>query len=236
MARRGDRVSGRTGAAPALLFLVLLVVLGALGLLVAALVTARTTLAWGSVAASMVAGILLVADSALRRRSMAAAASAQAGDAVGPADQEATPDSADPGVAGAGAAVPDDRDEPAALAEQDAPDATGQAEAGAGDEAEPEAREPVAELAEEDTDAADSLIVADLADEVVVVDERPRYHLTGCDWLAETGLPVLPLPVREARELGFSPCAGCTPDARLVARRRVDRRSSHADDNSTTAR
>jgi hypothetical protein len=45
-----------------LLVVVLLLVLGAFGLLVIALVTGRTGWAWGSVAASAVGGVLLVAD------------------------------------------------------------------------------------------------------------------------------------------------------------------------------
>jgi hypothetical protein len=76
-----------------------------------------------------------------------------------------------------------------------------------------------AEPAEEDTDAADLLVVTDLAVEVRVVDERPRYHLAGCRWLA--GRPTLPVPVGEARQLGFTPCAVCTPDRTLAAARRT---------------
>ena len=72
-----------------------------------------------------------------------------------------------------------------------------------------------AEPAEEDTDAADLLVVTDLTAEVRVVDERPRYHLSTCTWLA--GRPTLGLPVSEARELGFTPCAVCSPDATLAA-------------------
>lgn len=72
---------------------------------------------------------------------------------------------------------------------------------------------------EEDTDAADLLVVADLVDEVRVLDERPRYHLSSCSWLA--GRPTLGLPVQEARQLQFTPCALCTPDAVLVRRSRA---------------
>ena len=72
-----------------------------------------------------------------------------------------------------------------------------------------------AEPAEEDTDAADVLAVSELDAEVRVVDERPRYHLEDCRWLG--GRPTLGLPVREARELGFTPCSVCGPDRALVA-------------------
>ncbi len=79
--------------------------------------------------------------------------------------------------------------------------------------------DPDAEPAEEDTDAADLLIVTDLTTEVRVVDERPRYHLAGCRWLAAR--PTLPLPIGEARQLGFTPCAVCGPDAVLAAEHRT---------------
>ncbi|MFR9730857.1 hypothetical protein ACL03H_16660 [Saccharopolyspora sp. MS10] len=74
---------------------------------------------------------------------------------------------------------------------------------------------------EEDTDAADALLVSDSEDEVVVVDERPRYHLAGCGWLGERA--VEGLPVREARELGFTACARCAPDAVLAEKARAVR-------------
>ena len=79
--------------------------------------------------------------------------------------------------------------------------------------------DPDAEPAEEDTDAADLLAVTELDTEVRVVDERPRYHLATCPWLA--GRPALTLPIREARELGFTPCAVCSPDRSLAAAHRA---------------
>jgi hypothetical protein len=99
----------------------------------------------------------------------------------------------------AAAAEPEDEDEPFAISPRPAED-------------------PGAEPAEEQTDAADVLTVNESDAEVLVVDERPRYHLTGCGWLGDR--PTLPLPVREARELGFTPCARCSPDRRLAARAR----------------
>jgi hypothetical protein len=78
--------------------------------------------------------------------------------------------------------------------------------------------EPDEEPADEDTDAADVLAVSELDVEVRVVDERPHYHLASCAWLGTR--PTLPLPVREARQLGFAPCAVCTPDRVLAAARR----------------
>jgi hypothetical protein len=69
---------------------------------------------------------------------------------------------------------------------------------------------------EEPRDAEAAGLVAELDDEVLVVDELPRYHLGGCGSLQ--GRPVIPLPVREAVELGFTPCAWCTPDRALSSR------------------
>ena len=53
-------------------------------------------------------------------------------------------------------------------------------------------------------------------DEVLVVDEQPRYHLMGCRALAAQ--QTIPLPAREAVELGFTPCGWCNPVAALGAR------------------
>lgn len=105
--------------------------------------------------------------------------------------------------------------------------------AGAKPDEDAEADEEVGELAdaatrsaeadvdpgEEDTDATDLLVVSELTVEVLVVDERPRYHLRRCRWLA--GKPTIPLGVDEARQLGFTPCARCTPDAVLARRHRA---------------
>jgi hypothetical protein len=57
--------------------------------------------------------------------------------------------------------------------------------------------------------------IARLADEVLVVDGRPRYHLSDCPHLI--GKRTEPLPANEAVELGFSPCGLCRPVDRLVA-------------------
>ncbi|MDZ5442763.1 hypothetical protein U2F26_08450 [Micromonospora sp. 4G57] len=56
--------------------------------------------------------------------------------------------------------------------------------------------------------------VARLDAEVRVVDGRPRYHLADCPHLV--GRDDEPLPVSEALELGFTPCAYCTPDLALL--------------------
>ena len=75
---------------------------------------------------------------------------------------------------------------------------------------------------EEPHDPEAAAVVATLDDEVVVVDELPRYHVGGCPSLA--GTPVIPLPVREAVELGFTPCAWCAPNRTLAGRHRASLR------------
>jgi hypothetical protein len=59
-------------------------------------------------------------------------------------------------------------------------------------------------------------VVAAVEDEVLVVDERPRYHLQGCRALIAQ--ETIPLPAREAVELGFTACGWCNPAAVLGAR------------------
>lgn len=78
---------------------------------------------------------------------------------------------------------------------------------------------PIPDPEEEDTDASDVLVVSDLPDDVYVVDEYPRYHLAECEWLIARESE--PIPVSEAREIGFTPCAYCGPDAILAERHRA---------------
>ncbi|MFC4943498.1 hypothetical protein [Pseudonocardia sp. GCM10023141] len=72
------------------------------------------------------------------------------------------------------------------------------------------------EAPEEPHDAVAAALVATLEDEVVVVDEQPRYHVVECRSLVTA--QVIPLPVREAVELGFTPCGWCSPDHTLSSR------------------
>jgi hypothetical protein len=60
--------------------------------------------------------------------------------------------------------------------------------------------------------------VAMLTSDVLVIDGRPRYHVTGCVHLL--GRESEPLPVGEAVELGFTPCGMCEPDSALLAEAR----------------
>ena len=57
--------------------------------------------------------------------------------------------------------------------------------------------------------------------EVLVVDEQPRYHLSSCRAL--TGKATIPLPAREAVELGFTPCGWCSPVRTLAAQETATR-------------
>jgi hypothetical protein len=172
------------------LYIVLLLVLAALGLLVPALTTSQHLWAWLSVGASGAAAAVLVLDWWLRRRSGTSAFAAPAvSTAVEPVELDHQ-------------ANADDQDD----MDQGVIDT-------------PASPDQVSEPVEEDTDAADLLIVTDLTAEVRVLDERPRYHLAACPWLAAR--PSLGLPINEARQLGFTPCAVCRPDNTLAARHRA---------------
>ncbi|MGP4018099.1 hypothetical protein [Saccharopolyspora sp. 5N708] len=69
-----------------------------------------------------------------------------------------------------------------------------------------------AEPGEERSNAA---ALADPDAEVLVIDERPRYHVRTCDWVGDR--KTMALVLREARELGFTPCAYCAPNATLAS-------------------
>jgi hypothetical protein len=153
------------------------------------------------VAACVVAaGLLVVA----RRRIFAASSEPTS------ADQAGSPAAAGGTASGGPAAGAGDR--PAGAAER----AAGGADAPAGPAAVP------ADLPDppvEDVEVTDLLMVVDLKDEVLVIDEHPRYHLAGCAHL--TGRATIPLPVDEARADGFTPCAVCEPDRNLAERARA---------------
>jgi hypothetical protein len=74
------------------------------------------------------------------------------------------------------------------------------------------------EPAAQQVSRADAARVSQLSTEVLVVDGRPRYHLSGCVHLL--GRDSEPLPVSEAVELGFTPCGLCEPDSALLAEAR----------------
>lgn len=179
-----------------MLLLALFLVVAAFGLLIASLALSMMLLAWGSAAVSVLAALLLIFDSWRRRRARRRSRRLVA--APAPKIKRDLFDES-------GTVEPDNRHKQDDTSDEAVDDAEGLV---APDE-------PAVEQTSED----DLRIVAELTDEVVVVDERPRYHLTSCDWLVER--PTLPLPVHEARELGFTPCAQCSPDAELLGRRRA---------------
>ncbi|WFE29383.1 hypothetical protein O7623_09410 [Solwaraspora sp. WMMD791] len=74
--------------------------------------------------------------------------------------------------------------------------------------------DPPDEPAAEQTSEAERAVLARIEAEVIVVDGRPRYHLSDCVHLLAR--PGEPLPVREALELGFTPCSLCGPDRALL--------------------
>ena len=183
-----------------------LVLLG-LGLFVAGILTGVTLLYWACVAACVVAAVLLVL--VRRRPATKTAETSKPTEPTGTAEAAATRESAPA--------------EPAAAAD---PEPTGTTETTEAPEApEPAPAEELPDPEVEEVEVTDLLIVVDLTDEVLVVDEHPRYHLAGCAWLAGRG--TIPLPLDEARTDGFTPCAVCSPDRTLAERARA-RKSSGA--------
>ncbi|WP_020674315.1 hypothetical protein [Amycolatopsis nigrescens] len=197
-----------------MLYIVLILVLAALGLLVTALITANSLWAWISLVVSAVAGLVLIIDLARRRSKRSAAGSAEADSAEldDLDDPDDLDDSEDDSESGQVTGELSDEDEPAERTELISAegDLAGEDEDG--------------DPGEEQTDAADLLVVSELDVEVVVVDEYPRYHVTDCRWLADRD--TIPIAVAEARDLGFTPCVRCGPDARLAAEHRAKRKSA----------
>lgn len=193
-----------------MLYLVLLLVLGALALLVTALITSGSLWAWLSIALSVLAALALFVDWLRRPKAgePAAAAESDEDEAADSADEDAEP-----------AEKTADAEEPAEEPEE-RPALVGK-DAGP---AESDERDDDAVPPEEETDAADLLIVCELENQVIVVDEHPRYHLAECGWLGDKD--TIPIAVSEARELGFTPCARCGPDALLAGKTRQKRRKA----------
>lgn len=180
-----------------------LLVLVGLGLFVAGLLTGVTAFYWGCVAVCVLAAALLF----LARRPSAT-----------PADDAADRcEGDDPGTAA---------EAPETVARR-APKETAPIEGRAVPDEPVEGRavpdEPVeqGEPAVEQVEVTDLLLVVELTDEVLVVDERPRYHLEGCRYLR--GHEPIPIPLDGARADGFTPCGGCTPDRQLADRARTRR-------------
>ncbi|WP_460954365.1 hypothetical protein [Parasphingorhabdus pacifica] len=183
---------------------VLLLVLVAGGVLAGSVVTDRPEWAWLAVLLCA-AGVMLLGVERFRRRRKASSTTAES---------SATGEEQQPG-----------RHDGTRLSDTTGPPETEPDRAG--EPAQPPTEPPTVDVhaaaghdpGEERADVADSIVVSELDVEVFVVDEHPRYHLTRCGWLARR--EVLPLPLVEARQLGFTPCARCRPDATLAARQRV---------------
>jgi hypothetical protein len=209
----------------------LLLLIG-LGLLVAGVLTGVTALYWGCVGVCLVAAVLLF----VVRRQLAAArapGATRAEPGEGRPSSPATAETVEAGSAPAAQAEPATGEEATGEA---AGEATGEAaEVPAAVEpvaVEPVAADPVAngpapvrgpldEAPLEEVEVTDLLLVVDLHDEVLVIDEHPRYHLPGCVYL--TGRTAIPLPIDEARSDGFTPCGSCQPDHHLADQVRARR-------------
>ncbi len=178
-----------------------LLILGAVVMLALGLVRGSTAYLVGSIAASLLAAIVLVAGSRRGRP-----VQVLAGDEAVLAGGEAAREREEPVARRATVAVrepmipvqggsPDQDREPAGegMLDEDSPD------------------EPIAQQ----VSPADAARVARMSNEVRVIDGRPRYHLPSCPRLA--GRDSEPLPVHEAIELGFTPCGQCEPDSPLPA-------------------
>jgi hypothetical protein len=159
-------------------------VLVGVGLFVAAVLTGVDALYWTCVAVCVAAAVLLF----VARRRLTAAVPAGA------------PAAGEKAVGGA----------PSARRGQ----ATAQAPAGVAAMHTPAEPEDLPDPGIEDVEVTDLLLVVDLKDEVLVLDERPRYHRAGCRHLR--GRTPIPLPHDEARTDGFTPCAVCEPDHTLA--------------------
>jgi hypothetical protein len=171
-----------------------LLVLAGLGLFVAGILTGVTVLYWGCVAACVVAAVLLIAA---RRQMSRQPAVEKEGTAPAATTEKAETTAPPAGATAAGS-------EPAAVS--------------------PPAEPPAEDLPDpgiEEVEVTDLLMVVDLKDEVLVVDEHPRYHVAGCRWVGQR--ETIPLPVDEARTDGFTPCAVCSPDRTLAERARAKR-------------
>jgi hypothetical protein len=187
-----------------------LLVLAGLVLFVGGVLTGLTALYWGCVGACVVAAVLLfLARRKLGTSSAAAGKPATATAGKTPAEKDATPGTPQ---------TPAGRTEPAASTANGATAAPVAEPEAAPAAAPPPPAKDLPDPPVEEVEVTDLLMVVDLKDEVLVIDERPRYHLPGCKHLV--GRTGIPLPLDEARTDGFTPCAVCAPDRNLAQRAR----------------
>jgi len=217
----------------------LLLIVVAIGLLALGLLRGSNPYLIGSIAASLLAAIVLIAGS--RRASRAPAAENDAGDDT---DREGAPGASRvahrrarrESVTQVMAAV---REEPvddrpglgerlaSSMGEPSIPVQSAAADMDRGRVASQHALDEDDEYDDEDppdepvaqqVSASEAARVARMTMDVLVIDGRPRYHLAGCVHLL--GRESEPLPVGEAIELGFTPCGLCEPDSALLAEAR----------------
>lgn len=221
----------------------LLLILVAITLLVLGLASGSSMLLVGSIVASLLAAVALVAGAR-----QAAAARSTSADPDGGLAPDSYPGLADPGsrwdaavgphggVGGAEPPHPPPPAHPAPPASSPHPAASAaspiarQSTGPVGDYSAAEPGDPVEsasgtaaaadgdppdEPAAEEMAGPDAERLSQVDADVVVVDGRPRYHRADCvHLLARQGEP---LPVREALELGFTPCSLCEPNRILLA-------------------
>lgn len=178
----------------------LLLIVGAAAMLGLGLWQSSSGLLSGSIAASLLAAIVLVVG-ARRAAGARSAAAAPAGDGLAGEPAGAPPGGTDPAAEAVTMTIP----------VQGAPGR----EPGHEPEYLDDDVDPPDEPAPQQVSAADAARVGRMLTEVLVVDGRPRYHLPGCVHLL--GRESEPLPVGEAVELGFTPCSLCEPDSALLA-------------------
>jgi hypothetical protein len=211
----------------------LLLIFGAASLLVTGLWQSSSPLLSGSIGASLLAAIVLVAGTRRAGRALLEPPESDLADIDGRDAAPAGPEPADrvrqspPGADPISGQSP-----PVTIPVQGGPvrggpvrggsaqAATQQATAGqpaVADDPDQYADEadPPDEPATQQVSPADAARVGRMLTEVLVVDGRPRYHLPGCVHLLARECE--PLPVSEAVELGFTPCSLCEPDSALLA-------------------
>jgi hypothetical protein len=218
----------------------------ALGLLAGGLAQGSAALQWGSFAASALAAMTLAVGAFRGRRSgrsqnglpagadaepthpgaLAAPAPTERGGPPGTSTPSTAAPAAEPGSESAVEPVEPSAPEagppaPAHSAGATSAHAAGTAGPATGAHATAPVLGPDGEPPVEEVEVNDLLLVLDLTDEVLVVDEHPRYHLAGCPHL--TDVATIPLPMDEARADGFTPCSTCAPDRTLAGRERARR-------------
>ena len=178
-----------------------------LALFVGGVATGSTALYWACVAACAGAAVLLVAVRLRPRPTAASPADRAPAEAPTPEPAAVEPPVAEAPVGEPAAPADRPDDPPRAPVPAAGGAAAGDGPVGDGD------------APEEDVEMTDLLLVVDLREEVLVVDEHPRYHLAGCPYL--TGRTTIPLPLAEARADGFTPCGACAPDRHLAEAERA---------------